>query len=164
MNPMDRRLRPLLSIGLCILPLLLPIPSRAAGAGQVLILNSYHRGFSWSDDEEAGVARRLREVFPRMEIPVEYLDSKRFPGAGDRQAVSEYIAKKYRNRKIDLVVALDDPAMELLTEHRESLFPDVPVVFAGIGDGRRAGLPSASATTEYGPRPQCAPLPVYAVI
>jgi len=108
------------------------IPSK-----RVLILNSYHPGFSWSDAEQAGVIDRLEGVFPTIDIPVEYLDAKRFPGELQQRRMMGFLLEKYRNWKIDLIVALDNPSMDMLKRYRRELFPGVPVVFAGISDYRQ---------------------------
>jgi PAS domain S-box-containing protein len=115
--------------------LLATVPAWAAdGDRRVLILNSYHRGFDWSDDEEEGIFRRLRAVFPSIDIPVVYLDSKRFPGEEHQEQMRDFLATRYGGVKIDLVFALDNPALDLLTRHPDTLFPGIPVVFAGISD------------------------------
>ncbi|MBP2673206.1 MAG: sensor hybrid histidine kinase [Deltaproteobacteria bacterium] len=101
---------------------------------QVLVINSYHRGFSWSDAEETGIFERLQAVFQMIDIPVEYLDAKRFPSRDNQRRFMGYLLEKYRGQRIDLIVALDNPAMDLLTLYHDELFPDVPVVFAGVSD------------------------------
>ncbi|MBE0603564.1 MAG: PAS domain S-box protein, partial [Deltaproteobacteria bacterium] len=112
----------------------------SAGADEykhVLILNSYHRGYSWSDAEEAGVIERLRGAYPAIDISVEYLDTKRISDPKTQRSTKDFLTRKYRGKWIDLIVALDNPAMDLLTLHRGDFFPEVPVVFAGISDYRQ---------------------------
>jgi PAS domain S-box-containing protein len=116
------------------LSLFLPDGADAAFDKQVLIINSYHPGFSWSDEEQKGLIGRLEEVFPSFDAPVEYLDAKRRPQTAGRLFMKEYLKEKYKGYKFDLVVALDDPALGLLAEYKEELFPGAPVVFAGIAD------------------------------
>src|SRR5512147_3334960 len=53
------------------------IPSR--DAREVLILNSYHIGYSWSDNEMAGMVEKLRQADPKIQPLIEYLDCKHFP-------------------------------------------------------------------------------------
>ena len=111
------------------------LPSSAARETQfppkVLILNSYHPGFSWSDDEEAEVIEQLKHL-PSIDIPVEYLDAKRYPRESDQLQIKTFLAEKYLGEKIDLVIALDDAAVELVTKFHTDFFPETPVVFAGI--------------------------------
>lgn len=111
------------------------LPSSAAQEPRsplnVLILNSYHPGFSWSDDEEAGVVEQLKHL-PAIDIPVEYLDAKRYPRESDQLRMKNLLVDKYLGKKLDLVIALDDAAVELVTKFHRALFPKIPVVFAGI--------------------------------
>nr|WP_319396438.1 ATP-binding protein [uncultured Desulfobacter sp.] len=98
---------------------------------KVLILNSYHPGFSWSDDEETGVIEILKHL-PSIDIPVEYFDAKRYPRKSNQLRMKTLLEEKYFGEKINLVIALDDAAVELVTKFHVELFPDTPVVFAGI--------------------------------
>lgn len=98
----------------------------------ILVLNSYHPGFSWSDEEETGAVRQLRDKLPSINVAVEYLDAKRYPGKSNLTRMKNILIEKYHGRKIDLIIALDDAAVEMLTYYHTELFPDIPVVFAGI--------------------------------
>ena len=100
--------------------------------GNVLLLNSYHPGFSWSDEEEAGVIKELGGALPSVNILIEYLDTKHYPEASHLVRMKNFLIDKYHGKKINLIIALDDAAVEMLTTYREELFPDIPVVFAGI--------------------------------
>lgn len=115
--------------------LLLP-PFDCALAGQdhpqILILNSYHQGETWSDNEITGIFSTLREHYPNLIPAVESLDTKRFPGPDHLELLKHFLLKKYRSSRIDLIIALDNPALDLLVKNSAELFPDVPVVFAGI--------------------------------
>ena len=99
---------------------------------QVLILNSYHQGYAWSDEELAGVLDRLHQGYPGIEPSIEYLDAKRFPGPDQVERLRAYLAAKYRGRKIDLVIALDNCALDMARRYRQEIFPGVPLVFCGI--------------------------------
>ena len=61
----------------------------------------------------------------------EYLDSERFAADEASQALSDYLHRKYRARRIDLVIAMSDPVRRFVLDHREQLFPDAPIVTAG---------------------------------
>jgi PAS domain S-box-containing protein len=101
---------------------------------EVLILNSYHPGFAWSDAEESGFIQRLREVYPKLDVPMEFLDAKRHAGEKNLARMQDFLMDKYRGKKLDLIVAFDNPALAMLMGYRHELFPEVPVVFAGIND------------------------------
>ena len=110
----------------------LALPAFARDTPEIVILNSYHNGFAWSDDEMSGFLDQLQEVYPRVVPPVEYLDAKRFPDREHLERVAAFLADKYRNKKTKLVVCFDNPALDMLLDHRNELFPNVPIVFAGI--------------------------------
>ena len=69
---------------------------------------------------------------------VETLDTKRFPSSAYLDAFKDTLLRKYRGRTIELIMALDNPALDLLVRHANDLFPGVPVVFAGINGYRPA--------------------------
>ncbi|MBI5251992.1 MAG: PAS domain S-box protein [Desulfomonile tiedjei] len=113
----------------------------------VVILNSYHNGFAWSDAEESGFLERLREVYPDLDIPIEYLDAKRHPDAANLERIKEVLLHKYEGKRIDLVVAFDNPALNMLVRHCNELFAHVPVVFSGISDFEHSMLPERKRVT-----------------
>lgn len=125
-------------VGLCIVFAWLFSPSTLCFSHsiepQVLILNSYHQGYVWSDQEMSGLLSRLRAVYPQIDPFIDYLDAKRSSGERHAAVTRDYLLGKYKGRKIDLVVVLDNPAYELILQHRDELFPGVPVVFAGVND------------------------------
>jgi PAS domain S-box-containing protein len=107
---------------------------------QVIILNSYHPGFTWSDGELTGVLQELRRVYPDLDPAIEYLDTKHFPFDEHLLKVKDYLARKYHGHKFDLVIVLDNSALEMVMAHRPELFPETPVVFSGINDFKPAML------------------------
>lgn len=113
----------------------------------VVILSSYHQGYDWSDKELAGVLDRLRQDYPTMDPPIEYLDAKRFPGQKQQERVKHYLIGKYRGRKVDLVIVLDNPALNLALGARQELFSGVPLVFAGINNFTPAMLQGQKKVT-----------------
>jgi PAS domain S-box-containing protein len=119
---------------------------------QVVILNSYHQGEEWSDNEIAGVVAALQERHPDIAPSIEHLDAKRFPGPEQLAQAGDYLDRKYRGRRVDVVIALDNPAFNLALERRAELFPGVPIVFAGINGFRPemiAGRPGVTGVIEH---------------
>jgi len=61
-----------------LLPLLLILSLSdisAATPPQVIILNSYHCGYAWSDNELTGILTRLRQDYPEIAPFIEYLEA-----------------------------------------------------------------------------------------
>jgi len=114
---------------------------------QVLIINSYHVGDSWADNELNGILSVFRERMPGISPAVEFLDTKRFPDAEHLTRMKQYLQDKYRDRQIDLVIVLDNPAYELILQNRQDLFPKVPVVFAGVDNFKPQDLAGQSRIT-----------------
>ena len=112
-------------------------PDRKPGSPPtVVILNSYHPGEAWTDNELAGLIPTLRRADPDLVPVIEYLDAKRFPGPDYLALLKEHLVRKYQGRRVDLLIVLDNPALDLVLKYRGDLFPGVPVVFAGINGFR----------------------------
>jgi signal transduction histidine kinase len=83
------------------------------------------------------VNEAIREAFRSdrnlaIDYFVEHLESDLFPPDDAALALGDSIRRKYRNRRIDLVFAIADPALQFAIDHRDELFPDVPIVFSGV--------------------------------
>ena len=117
------------------------IPAEGGGFEQatpegarVLVLNSYHPGYNWSDGEQAAVLHTLAEGRPDILPSVEYLDWRRYPNPARTAMLLAHLEQKYSRRPFDLLIALDDPAVTFVLEHREYFGATVPVVFGGVND------------------------------
>ena len=89
----------------------------------------------------------LRKVLlSRSDVPVdyfaEYLESDRFPADQASLAFRDYIAGKYRGRRIDVVIATGDSALQFVLKHRGGLFPNAPIVYLGFS-ASDASIPSS---------------------
>ncbi|QLA16794.1 response regulator [Desulfolutivibrio sulfoxidireducens] len=124
---------PLLIVAM-VLSLLFPDFSPAESFPRVVILDSYHQGDAWSDDEVLGVQEALRTVHPKLVPSIERLDAKRFPDQTDLARQQRFLAEKYRDQPVDVVIALDDPALTMLVDADPPVFPGARVVFSGIND------------------------------
>ncbi|MDY6895598.1 MAG: HD domain-containing phosphohydrolase, partial [Thermotogota bacterium] len=97
----------------------------------VLILNSYNPGLSWSDKELEGIYSVLEDE-ESINIYVEYLDSKRFGDDNSLNISKEYFERKFSNFTFDVIIALDNNAFDFVLSNYESLFSGTPIVYAGI--------------------------------
>ncbi|HKL99604.1 MAG TPA: ABC transporter substrate binding protein [Mobilitalea sp.] len=98
----------------------------------VLILNSYHEGFTWSEEETDGILNSLSESGTNLSIMIEYMDWKRFPNIDNLHYLYDYYLFKYQDKKFDVIIATDDVAMQFALINREVLFSNAPVVFCGV--------------------------------
>ncbi len=122
------------AIGLC-----LSVSSAAganhAGLRRVLIVNSYHKEFAWTDAQVAGAREVLTSASDDLELYVEYLDTKRIAYEGEYlDLLSRTLRHKYKNVKLDAIITTDDNALRLVMTLHEDVFGGVPVTFCGIND------------------------------
>jgi signal transduction histidine kinase/ABC-type uncharacterized transport system substrate-binding protein len=119
----------------CVLILLLPEAISAQPQvntkPSVLILHWYGKDFPGNADFEQSFKEALKSS---RNGPVEYfsefLEEDRFPGQA--QVIHDYLAQKYKNRRIDVVVAVTDAPLKFLLDYRHDLFPQSAIVFLSI--------------------------------
>jgi signal transduction histidine kinase len=92
----------------------------------------------------------IRQVLlSRDDAPVdyfsEYLESDRFPEEQATLAFRDYLQRKYQRRRIDVVLAITDPALQFVLRYRDQLFPGVPIV-ASAGSTLGADLAADGVT------------------
>jgi len=102
-----------------------------AKVDRVLYINSYDRGYKWSNDIERGLVERLKKADRSIEMSVEYLDGRRFAGAARNDLLAATLAAKYAGYRHDIVVVSDNFAFDFALQHRQQLFPDLPIIFCG---------------------------------
>lgn len=98
----------------------------------VLILNSYHEGFTWTREIVGGILDTLADSEYILDISVEYMDWKNSPTEENLSHLAEYYQYKYKDRKIDVIITSDDAALAFALKNRAELFSDAPVVFCGV--------------------------------
>ncbi len=99
---------------------------------RVLVLHSYHQGFAWTDSIQKGIEEGFAAAGVRAEIDVEYLDTKRHPGDELFGQYARLFAEQFRDWQPDVIISMDDDALRFLFAYRDTLFPNVPVVFGGL--------------------------------
>lgn len=104
-----------------------------APAKDVLILNSYHKGLSWSDDQTRGITETIRDAGINAILYTEYIDGKRYPDEYDIEQFYEKFKDKYRDVIFDMIVVTDDIALDMAIKYRAEIKrEDLPIVFSGI--------------------------------
>ena len=78
---------------------------------------------------EAGLSAGVRSG---REMYSEYRDLARFPGAEEDRLFVEELGRKYRDIRLDAVLALGPGALRIVLENREEFARDAPVVFGGV--------------------------------
>jgi len=96
----------------------------------ILILNSYHKGFQWSDDIIDGI----EEVFYDTDIDTTtlYMDAKRITSHEYYKEIGDIYKLQLKDRKYDLVIAIDRFAYNFVLQYYPKLFTDELLFFVGI--------------------------------
>lgn len=119
-----------------ILPLYSPIVyADGVQTKHVLVLNSYQKGFPWTDDIVKGIESVFKSGENNTELTVEYMDTKTIGYETEyKEQLYDLYKYKYKKRKIDLIISSDDNALNFLREYHEDLFPGVSIVFCGVNN------------------------------
>jgi ABC-type uncharacterized transport system substrate-binding protein len=131
---------------LCLLGCLVwagaPAAHAASDNQSVLVLNSYHKGFKWTDDITDGIESVLERGLSSLSHQVEflYMDSKRNYTPEYFAFLRQVYAIKFKDRRFDVIIASDNNALDFLLNYREQLFPGTPVVFCGVNAFSREQL------------------------
>ncbi|MFW5735194.1 MAG: ABC transporter substrate binding protein, partial [Oceanidesulfovibrio sp.] len=133
-------------IGLCAAPPAWCVEVTAPTKHSVLLLNSYHNGYSWSDNILNGVREALRDEQVYVDLHIEYLDGKRAATPLVHERYRELLRAKYADQNFEVVVATDNLALRLAFAWRQELFPGVPIVFAGVNDLESKAIMGENAT------------------
>lgn len=126
------------------------MPGFAEGSSrEILIVHSFGRDFSPYAEVSEAFRQRLAELSPDPVVFVDAsLEMARFDGEDRDAPLLDYLGAVYRPDPPDLVVPIGAQAAMFCTRHRDSLFPEAPMLFLGV-DRRRLGpldeLPDTAA-------------------
>lgn len=118
-----------------LLPFLITVnPESINGAPvrNILLLNSYHQGYAWTDSLTLGINDVFGE-YPDINLFIENLNSKKF-GQTAFEIEKDYLREKYAKIPFDGMIVTDNDALDFSFRYGNELFPHIPVVFAGISN------------------------------
>jgi signal transduction histidine kinase len=100
------------------------------GHTRVLVLHSTRGDAQISIVGESELPRILSAgLSGNLDYYSEFIDSARFFDPAHTLAFREFLEAKYHKMRFDLVIAMQQPAIEFVEDSRSVLFPDTPVVF-----------------------------------
>ena len=111
------------------------LPAAVGQAGQtrrVLVLNSYHPTYEWTQLTLSGIESTLGRYKEKIELDVEYMDTKNFNDQKHYENLYAFYKNKSSRRQYDVIIATDNSAFLFLLRYRDELYPNVPVVFCGV--------------------------------
>jgi len=97
----------------------------------ILLINSYHRGFQWSDDVISGIEKALY-THENIDINILYMDSKRISSDEYYRTLRNLYQVQLKNHNYDLILTVDKFAYEFVIQHYHELFTNQPVFFTGL--------------------------------
>jgi len=98
----------------------------------VLVINSYHRGYPWTDKTLAGIESVLGGGKGNATLYVEFMDSKRAVDKNLFGRLFSHYRSKFDRTKFNLIIVSDNDAFNFILRYRDALFPGTPVVFCGV--------------------------------
>lgn len=131
----------------CALLLSTTAPVWADEWKNVLVLNSYHQGYKWTDDETRGILAALNPDQSRIKVTIQYLDTKRLADARYFEDLRRIYARKFKTSKFDAIITTDNDAFNFMKQYRDTIFPETPVVFCGINYLQKSDLEGLSNFT-----------------
>lgn len=99
-----------------------------------LVLNSYHQGFPWTDGILEGIMKTFSEKGLRVNLSIEFMDTKRTTSSRTMSVFLNYFKEKYLGKTFDIILCSDDDAAAFLFRRGKNLFPGTPVVFCGLNN------------------------------
>jgi signal transduction histidine kinase len=126
---------------------LVTVDAAWAAQRQVLVIYSTRR--------DAQVAIRGDRDLPRileagleegLDFYSEYIDLGRLANPGYADAFSDFLRLKYQGQRFDLVIAIQDVAVDFVSRRRDELFPETPLVFVATPEPA-AGIKNSTGLT-----------------
>ena len=99
----------------------------------VLLLHSYHKGYTWTDHISSQIEKNFKDN-KNVELTTVYMDSKRIDTSSYLNNLANLYKEQFQNRKFDLIIVSDNTALDFMIKYHEFLFKDTPVLFCGIND------------------------------
>jgi signal transduction histidine kinase len=119
-------------VACCVATVGLPAVA-SAEINSVLVLYSNGRLVPGNVEGDRGLHQTLgAPAGQSLILSYEFLDAPRFGGPAYDEVVAAYLREKYASRPPRVIVAVADEALGFLLRQRQSLFPRVPVVHAGV--------------------------------
>lgn len=121
---------PLLLVAICLAAPLAAEPQQRQR--NILLLNSYHQGYKWTDDLTQGVLSGLATQSTQAKVYIEYMGTKWNTDPAYLDQLRHTYRHKYAQIPFDIVIATDNDAFDFLRAYRDELFGRVSTVFCGV--------------------------------
>ena len=113
---------------------------------RVLVLHSYHHGFTWSDNISAGIRSTFASHRDQVELLFEFMDVRRIHSDEYFNRLIDLYALKYGQKDLDAIICADDHALGFVLGRGRDLFRKVPIVFCSVS-GYQSAMHSGREVT-----------------
>jgi signal transduction histidine kinase len=127
----------------CLIAIMVPsrLPAQQGRAQSILFLDqSDLRGPFYQNVFVAFRERVAAGAQSHITLYQESFSLGRFGGAAYEQILRRYLRDKYREKPIDLIVAIGPATLELVLRWHDELWSGIPVVFGLVDEGNLAGM------------------------
>ncbi len=100
-------------------------------ASNILVISSYHKGYEWSDNIIDGIEKSFYNNL-EVDINILYMDSKRVTSKEYFNNLEQLYKVQLKNRKYDLLIAIDRFAYDFLLNIYNDIFTKEPILAVGI--------------------------------
>ena len=143
---------PRLLLWACLLLLcLFPWSHRATAVEppkRILMISAYSDALPATVRASVAIKKRFDEVSPdHIEIFYDALDLGRFPGKAHEDRMARFLAEKYSEKHLDLIIALSREALRYLLQYRDAFAPGIPIVFCCMTGSAAFGMASSPDVT-----------------
>lgn len=103
---------------MCLFIFVVSTTTHAQENKNILLLNSYHNGFRWSDEITNGIKDAIEER-QNTTLFIGYLDAKRNPNFYDTNIFKDAFRRKYQDKQFDIVIVSDNAAFDFLMDNHD---------------------------------------------
>ncbi len=121
------------SLVISIFLLLYFVKATALDTYNILVLHSYHKGYKWSDDISKAIGDSFKK-YKNINIITLYMDAKRMESTSYYSKLYDLYKEEFKYTTFDVIIAVDNNALDFLVKYREKIFQNTPIVFCGINN------------------------------
>jgi two-component sensor histidine kinase/ABC-type uncharacterized transport system substrate-binding protein len=96
---------------------------------RILILNEVNASYPAIQVIDEAIRESLQASKYRVEIYREYLETALFSDKAEQKLILDFYARKYQNRKPDVIITVGSAPLRAMAEKHRELFGGIPVIF-----------------------------------
>lgn len=124
-----------------------PVSAVRTAQKQVLVVYSTRRDSQVATMGDRDLPRLLDAGLPDgVDFYSEYIDLGRIAAPGYQDAFRDFLRQRYKGQRFDLLIAVQDVAVEFVSARRDELFPGTPLVYVAT-PGPATRTPNSTGLT-----------------